>query len=383
VQHEREARFQFVRVWAGSVRIGDSLAVVGEPEPLQVTGIASLLALDRRPLPQAEAGDVVVIDTTRPVRSGDTLVSPGSDERLAPMEFPEPNLAVTLEPATETDRDAVVATIQRLGSEDPTLLVEEDPETGAIVVAGLGELHLEVFADRVAEEAGRRVRRGRPRIRSRSSIVHHCAAEAECRAASPGRIVWVAAAVELLPTGPDRHAVVRADPELHGPAAAAAVAALREAAAAGVSHAAPLFGAEIRLVRLAGDLKAPEALGLAAEAATIALRKAVGAADPFELEPWTRVEIVAPREVLSGILADLQSRGGDVEQVDQTELGAQVRCLLPLARAIGLPTQLRSLSRGLAEMVMLPAGYRRVPGPEGREGPEKDAGDLDRGHGAR
>jgi elongation factor G len=261
--------------------------------------------------------------------------------------------------------------------------MEEDPETGVAVVAGLGELNLEVFAERLGAATGLRFRCGRPRIRSRSAIGSEAAADAECRTMLGPTPAGMSASVQVTPGDPDRHARVVVAEGLFGPAAGAAQAALRQLAEAGVSHPHPLFGAEIRLAALGGDAPQPQAAALAAEAAQIALRKAVAAADPFELEPWTRVEILAPREVLSGILADLQSRGGDIELVEPTDLGTQVRGVMPLAAAIGYPTQLRSLSRGLADLLMLPAGYRPRAGTRGVPSQEKAAGDLDRGGGAR
>ncbi len=356
-RQDRAGGVHFARLYSGTLRPGDELESSGGGGAFRVGEVLAIHAEHEEPLAQAGPGDVVALACPAPLRTGDTLFAPGWPMRLEPMQFPRPVLTAVIEPRSSADAAAVEFAARALAVDDPTLTVERDADSGNLLVSGMGELHLEVFQSQLTRAVGDRARFGRPTVALLETVARLARATAECRAADgTARAI---ATVEIGPaTGPARiECWVEDSPE---------AAALREDLEArlrsGLSAPYPATNLVLRLLAIDCDARAEQAVVLCLESLTVACRKATASAQPRLLEPLMRFELRCPPETLSGVLADLRSRGADLEAVEAGD-GGLVRGTVRLDQILGYATRLRSLTRGLGTMTAGPCGFveRREP----------------------
>lgn len=370
IREEADLPLHFVRVYSGSLEPGQMICSSGSAEPFAVVALWRIHADHRQPIDRVDAGDIVAIQTPAALSTGDTLFAPEAPMRLEPVRFSKPVLAMTIEAASEAEGAAVEAAARWLAEDDPTLALERDPETGSLTVAGMGELHLEVFGSRLRRRVGN-VRFGRPMVAFLQTVQRPGRAAAECRTPRPDgglRSAWVE--IEVMPE--PGQAAASIEDAGRGPPAMRAVllAALADRARTGLAEPFAAAGLRLRLLDIAGDAgDGDSATLLFLEALDVACRKAVAAAGATLLEPLVSIEVFAPNDVLSGVIADLKARRARIGEIVAATVGvSRVRGLVALQEMLGYLTRLRSLTRGLGTVQMAPAGYARQGGAEADRG---------------
>lgn len=350
-----EESMSFVRLYAGSLRQGDRVAFGPDGKEFEAGPLWLLHANHREPLQRAFTGDVVGLECEAPLRTGDTLYTPGFPMLLEPVSFPLPVVTAVLEPRTHEDAAAIEAAARALAAEDPTLVIDRDADTGELLVSGMGELHLDVFASRLRACIGERAKLHAPTVAYRQTIQRSARGRGECRRATDPAMISIVE-VALSPRagiGAARVEAERADSGRSEPL-------LEDLAAwvhAGIAEPYPAIDMVVTLVDVSGEASGHEGAVLDLEALSVARRRAVEAAGPVLLAPLMTFELVCPADALSLILADLRSRGARIESVHGGGSQGEVRGQIPLAPVLGYTTRLRSLSRGLATMTLQPAGH--------------------------
>jgi len=358
VQHHDEA-WNYVRVVRGRVLAGASLVRGNRPQDgaQEVPALWSMRADRHEPIASAGPGEIVVVPGELGWRTGDTVCDASAPVVLPTPRFPAPVLAVTFEPARAEDVARVFAAVRELAIDDPTLRAARDHDR--IVVRGMGELHLEIVADMARARAGVDFRVSKPRVDRRETIGGAATGAAELRALVAGRECVARCSLELVPAEQAAPAMVELADD--SPLAQAAAAEVRERLQAGM-RVGPVYGARVRVGRVEGD---EHAEALVQQAASKALEVALAEAGVVELEPWVSLEILAPAASSNAVLADLGQRAAEVDSVAAGRLGARLSGRAPLQRMVGYVTRLRSITKGLGQVHMRPAGYAAAaPNPD-------------------
>ena len=362
----------FLRLYSGSLRAGD---VVFNPRARQRERVARLLRMHadaRHPLELAVAGEIVAVQGLHAALTGDTLCALDAPIVLEGLTYPEPVIAMVLEPSSSSERDKLRAGLLRLTREDPTLRAEEDPAAGQWTVSGMGELHLEVALERLRREFRVDVAMGAPRVAYREAVRRGAAPTRGAQTVERtfgGEVQFGSAALELShePPSADGAAVVRVDWSsaclVPPPYRQAIEDALRSACEVGPRLGFPLVGAHIEMV--GGESRSGSDTELAfVQAAIAALREAAGSADVEILEPVVALEVTVPAEFSSGVIADLHARRAEIESVESVGSQRRVLGLAPLHKLMGYSTVVRSLTQGRADFTLRPRGHRPVSDAE-------------------
>lgn len=350
VQHFEQV-WNYVRVVRGRVVAGTEV-VRGQRQqggPAVVPELWSMRADRHDVVASAGPGEIVVIPGDLGWRTGDTVCDPATPVVLSFAKFPAPVLAVTFEPERAEQVGSVYAAVRDLAIDDPTLRVAR--EYDRIVVRGMGELHLEIVADMARSRAGVAFRVSKPWVDRRETLMRPATGSAEAHAMIAGveQVARCELAVEPRPGGEPATLIV----EAVGPMATVAAVGLRARLLTG-SRVGALHGVQVRLVAVGGDTHAE---ALVEQAAAKALEDAISRSGLVELEPWVSFEVLAPAASSAAVLADLGSRGGEVGNLAAGRMGARLTGRAPLARMLGYVTRLRSITKGLGQVVIRPAGF--------------------------
>jgi elongation factor G len=363
-------RHVFARIYRGELKPGDAvefIGITGEPRRETAARVFDVDAGKRAKLERAEAGQIVLIAGLRHATTGDTLCAPGHLLALERIEARAPVLGLAIEPAAGTEVDRLIEVLDKVTQEDPTLKVEEDPETGQRLLKGMGELHLQMVIERLEREFAVGVRSGRPAVAVRETIRRRASADALFAppplpdGKHPDLMARVALTVQPLERGAGVAVEVapRVLPEgamLGDEQRSAIELGVRSGLESGPLQGAALLDLSVRVqeAELFGPGSTPEAL---AAAAGKALRKAIGDADPALMKPVMALEVVVPEVNLGAVLGDLQSRAAlilDTRMGEGTGSSdqAEVRAEGPLAGLLGYTTTLRSLTQGRGQFSM-------------------------------
>jgi elongation factor G len=360
-------RLAYVRVYAGTLSGGATVLNTSRDRRERVGRLVRMHADHRTDVASVEAGDIAAIVGLKGALTGDSLCDPGHPIVLEAMEFPEPVVAVAIEPRAKGDGDRMGVALARLADEDPTFRVGTDGDSGQTVISGMGELHLEILVDRLWREFEVATAIGPPRVAYRETVAGTARAEGRwIRQSGGGSGQWGHVWLEVAPAGRgdgvifENRVVGGAVPREYVPAVEAGV---REAAAGGVLAGYPVV--DVRVALVGGSAHEQDSSELAFRiAAGIGFKEGVRAASPTLLEPVMRVEVTTPEEFVGDVLGDLTARRGTVEGMEGAagRGGAQVvRALVPLARLFGYTTDLRSMTQGRAQGVMALAHYAAIP----------------------
>jgi elongation factor G len=372
LQVDAHGELCFVRLYSGSLHAGEVVFNPRTGKRERVGRLVRMHAEARIPVDSAQAGDIVAVIGLHTVSTGDTLCALDAPILLDALSFPEPVIAMVLEPRSTAERDKLRAALARLEREDPTLHAREDESTGQWLVSGMGELHLEVALQRLLGEFGVEAAMGAPRVAYREALRAGSApvvAKAVVERAMAGKEVFGAAELELSPRvedGTDGAAVqVEWAQDCRTPPAfrPAVEQALRSSAAVGPRFGFPLVGVRMRLLEGASHPKNDAEMAYVQAAAT-AFRDASERADVELLEPLMEFEVHVPAEFASGVIADLNARRAELDSVQSAGVLRVVHGLAPLHRMFGYSTAVRSLSQGRASFSMRPRGHRPVPPAE-------------------
>ena len=358
-------RHVFARIYRNTLKPGDTVEFVGPDGQTRREQAARLFDVDagrKTKLDQAEPGQIVLIAGLRFATTGDTLCAPGHLLGLERIEARAPVLGLAIEAAAGTEEEKLLEVLDKVIQEDPTLAVEEDPETGQRLLRGMGELHLQMVLERIEREFGVRVRSGRPAVAVRETIRRAASADAffTTPPSPDGKhqdlMARVALTVEPLARGAGVRVAVnpRVLPEgavLSDEQRRAIASGLRGGLESGPLQGAALLDLTLRVheAELFGPGSTPEAL---AAAAGKALYQALGAAQPALMQPVMALEVIVPQVNLGAVLGDLQSRAALITDTGSRGETAEVRAEVPLAALLGYATTLRSLTQGRGQFSM-------------------------------
>ncbi len=345
----------YLRIYAGTVSVTDTVFNVTTGKNERVARLFRVHAQKRERTKTAEAGEIVVAAGLKGVRTGDTLSDPSQPILLETIAFLEPVISIAVETKRNQDSDKLDDVLAKLVDEDPTLRVREDPDTGQLLLYGMGELHLEVVCERIRREFNVEVNTGKPQVVFRESVkVEAQASEvferhnedenlhlfAEARVAvrplERGKGLQVTARrLKVLPEGTS----------LSDEARRAVEEGARDAAQAGPMQGYPLVDTEIEVesVTQRGAETTTQALRVAVAQAVRAATRAAGA---VLLQPIVKLDVVLPGELTGPVIGDLQARGGRVEGMDSEHGVAVIHGTAPLVDMFGYSTELRSMTQG-------------------------------------
>jgi len=360
---EFSRRRVFVRVYSGVLRPGDTVlnTVTGRRE--RISRVSEIRADQERPLDALFAGDIAVVSGLKEVATGQTLSAEEAPVLLEPPTFPAPVVSMSIEPQTRTDQERLGLVLQRLAEDDPTFVVRVDPETGQTLIAGMGELHLEVIRERMLTQFKLATNAGAPEIAYKETITAAARGEGEHIKQSGGSGQYGHVVVAVTPAERGSGLVVN-DRIVGGSIPRQFIGAARkgivEAARTGVLGGYPVVDLTVDL--LDGSAHSKDSNDLAFQiAGSLAFKDAVAKAKPVLLEPIMSVEVVTPVEHQGDIVGDLNRRRGLVRELNQRSDLAVVAAEVPLRDLFGYAGAIRSLSKGRADYSMVPARFEAVP----------------------
>jgi elongation factor G len=363
-------RLTYFRVYSGTLRAGAHVQNVTKDRKERIGRILQMHANHREDKEAVFAGDIVAAVGLKHTTTGDTLADPANPILLESMTFPAPVISVAIEPKTKADQDKLSQALTRLSDEDPTFQVRYEDETGQTIIAGMGELHLEVLVDRMTREWNVEANVGKPQVAYRETI-RKAVEKVEGRYVKQtgGRGQYGHVVIHLEPTGPGGgyefvNKITGGDiPREYIPSVDQGI---QEAMESGVLAGYPLV--DVRAALVDGSYHEVDSSEVAFKVAgQIALREAARRADPVLLEPIMQVEVVTPEDYMGDVIADLTGRRGKVERMEQRASSQAIRALVPLAEMFGYATDLRSKTQGRATHTMQFHSYQEVPQGISRE----------------
>jgi elongation factor G len=352
----------FLRIYSGRLESGSSVLNSTKGKRERIGRLVKMHANKREEISEVFAGDICGVGL-RDTTTGDTLCDPAHPIVLEAIEFPEPVIQIAIEPKTKADQERLSEALQKLAKEDPSFRVSINRETGQTLIAGMGELHLEIIVDRMLREFKVDANVGKPQVAYRETIRR--IAEAEGRfirqSGGHGQFAVVDLRIEPLPKGTGFEFADEtkggAIPRNFIPAVEEGV---REAMETGVLAGYPMV--DVRAILLDGKYHEVDSSELAFKiAGSIAFKEAADKALAVLLEPVMEVEVVTPQEFMGDVIGDLNSRRGKILEME-SRAGAQViAARVPLASMFGYATRLRSITQGRATYTMQFAVYEPVP----------------------
>jgi elongation factor G len=353
----------FFRVYSGHLKKGDTIYNPRTRKRERVSRLMVIQGSERKDIAEVFAGDIAALVGLRNITTGDTLCDEDFDVTLEPPTFPEPVISMAVEPKTKQDRDKMSEGLQRLAEEDPTFRCFTNEETGQLIIAGMGELHLEIICDRLRREFKVEANTGAPQIAYRETITKEAEGEGKFIRQSGGRGQYGHACIKVQPNEKGKGIEVTNEvvggtiPKEYIPAV---IDGIEEAIKSGVYAGFQVIDIKAQVVD--GSFHEVDSNELAFKMAGIfALKDAFKKAGPILLEPIMKVECTTPDEYQGDLLGDINRRRGIINGIDakngQTILNAQV----PLAEMFGYATAIRSLSKGRASYSMEPLTFEQVP----------------------
>jgi elongation factor G len=353
----------FFRVYSGVLNSGDTIFVPVKRKRERIGRLLQMHANDREEIQEVRAGDIAAAVGLQDVTTGDSLVDERHSIALEKIEFPEPVISVALGPRTEGDQERMAGALRKLAEEDPSFRAGTDPESGQVVISGMGELHLEILVDRLRREFQVETTVGKPQVAYRETLGQ--AVEQEVRfvrqSGGRGQYAHVMLRLEPLPRAGGyefRHQIT--EDAIPARFIAATDSGIREQMSSGILSGFPVV--DVRVVLVGGSSHEVDSSEMTFKTAgAMAFREAFARAEPVVLEPVMRVEVVTPDRFLGDVNGDLNRRRGELQAIDETAAGKVVRAEVPLAEMFGYATSLRSLSQGRATYSMQFSRYAAVP----------------------
>jgi elongation factor G len=353
----------FYRVYTGVVKRGMSLYNPRTRRSERVSRLVLMRAMDREEIELAYSGDICALVGVKDVITGDTLCDEDFDIRLEPPSFPEPVIAMSIEPNSKGDQEKLGTALQRLVAEDPTLRVKTDQDTGQTILAGMGELHLEIIVDRMKREFKVEATVGKPQIAYRETVTTAADGEGKFIRQSGGK-------------GQYGHVVVKIEPNEKGKGIEVineivggvipkefikpSTDGILEGANNGVVAGYPVVDAKVRIID--GSFHEVDSSELAFKMAGIfAFKEAMKAAKPILLEPIMGVEVTTPEEYQGDLMGDINRRRGQIQGMENKNGACIISAHVPLETLFGYVTDIRSLSKGRASASITPSHFEQVP----------------------
>ncbi len=357
-------KLTYMRVYSGSVKTGEKILNVTNGRTERVGRLLQMHANHREEREAIGAGEIVAAVGLKNTTTGDTLATPTAPIRLESMTFPDPVISVAIEPKTKADQEKLSGGLQRLADEDPTFRVRADEETGQTLIAGMGELHLEIIVDRLLREFSVDANVGRPQVAYRETIskpVEKIEGRFVRQTGGRGQFGHVVISVEPSESGGGYEFLDRIVggkiPKDYIPAVDLGI---QEAMEAGILAGYPVVDVRVELVD--GSYHEVDSSEMAFKVAgSMAWKNAMQRAKPKLLEPIMAVEVVTPEDYLGDVLGDLNSRRGRVEGLEPRGNVQAIRARVPLGEMFGYATDIRSTTQGRATFTMQFDRYEEVP----------------------
>jgi elongation factor G len=353
----------FFRVYSGSLGKGDTIYNPRTRKRERVSRLMVIQGSERKDVERVYSGDIAALVGLRNITTGDTLCDEEFDVTLEPPTFPEPVISMAVEPKTKQDRDKMSEGLQRLAEEDPTFRCFTNEETGQLIIAGMGELHLEIIRDRLFREFKVEANAGAPQIAYRETITKHADGEGKFIRQSGGRGQYGHAMIKVEPNEKGKGVEIEnkivggAIPKEYIPAV---IDGVEEAIKGGVYAGYQVIDIKVQVVD--GTFHEVDSNELAFKMAGIfALKDAFKKAGPILLEPIMKVEVTTPSEYQGDIVGDISRRRGEIQTIDSKMGQVVVLANVPLAEMFGYATAIRSLSKGRASYSMEPLTFEQVP----------------------
>ena len=353
----------FFRVYSGVLATGDTVynPVKGKKE--RIGRMLQMHANDRKELKEVRAGDIAAAVGLKDVTTGDTLCDLKQVVTLERMEFPEPVIAVAVEPKTKADQEKMGMALSKLAKEDPSFRVHTDEESGQTIISGMGELHLEIIVDRLKREFKVEANVGKPQVAYRETIRKAVEQEGKFVRQSGGRGQYGHVWLKIEPREPgagyefENSIVGGVVPREYIPAVDKGI---QEQMQNGVIAGYPVVDFKVTLFD--GSYHEVDSSEMAFKiAGSMGFREGALKADPVLLEPIMKVEVVTPEDYMGDVMGDLNRRRGLPQGMDDTPAGKVIRAEVPLAEMFGYATDLRSMSQGRATYSMEFLKYHEVP----------------------
>jgi elongation factor G len=356
-------KLAFIRAYSGTLKTGSYAYNSTRDQRERVGRLVQLHANERKDIPEIKAGEIAAIVGPKGTVTGDTLCDEAKPIVLEAITFPEPVIRVAIEPKTKQDQDKMGIALAKLMDEDPTFRVNSDTETGQTIIAGMGELHLEVLVDRLMREHRVDANVGRPQVAYRETITQSSRARDPFKRQTGGRGMYgdVELTAEPLPPGSG----VQFEWKIVGGTVPREYArpveeGVREALEGGIIANYPMV--DVKVAAVDGSYHEVDSNEMAFKvAASQTAKAALRKASPQLLEPMMEVEVTTADEFLGDVMGDLNSRRGQVEGMEPRGNAQVVRAKVPLAEMFGYATDLRSMTQGRATYSMQFAHYQAVP----------------------
>lgn len=355
----------FFRVYSGVVNSGDTVLNAVKDKRERFGRIVQMHANKREEIKEVRAGDIAAAIGLKDVTTGDTLCSPNDPIILERMEFPEPVIAVAVEPKTKADQEKMGIALGRLAQEDPSFRVQTDEESGQTIISGMGELHLDIIVDRMRREFNVEANVGKPQVAYRETIRETIKdVQGKHAKQSGGRGQYGDVVIDMYPLEPGGAGYEFINDikggVIPGEYIPAVDKGIQEQLKAGPLAGYPVVDLGIRLHY--GSYHDVDSSELAFKlAASIAFKEGFKKAKPVLLEPIMKVEVETPEDYMGDVIGDLNRRRGIIEGMDDTPTGKTVRAQVPLSEMFGYATDLRSQTQGRASYSMEFLKYAEAP----------------------
>jgi elongation factor G len=358
-------KLTYMRVYSGTLKAGSYVMNTTKERRERVGRLLQLHANSREQRDEVYAGELVAAIGLSNTGTGDTLISADDDERivLEEMVFPEPVIRQAIEPKTKADQEKLSVALQRLAEEDPTFTVRGDEETGQTIIAGMGELHLEIILDRLLREFRVDANIGRPQVAYRETVRRRAeSVEGRFVRQTGGRGQYGHAVINMEHNEEggyefENKIVGGVIPREYIPSVDKGI---RDALDSGVVAGYPVVDVKVELVD--GSYHEVDSSEMAFQiAGSMAAKEALKRANPVLLEPIMEVEVVVPEEFMGDVMGDLSARRGHIQGMDSRGGGQVIRAMVPLSEMFGYATTVRSKTQGRATFTMQFDHYAEVP----------------------
>ncbi len=358
-------KLAYFRVYSGTMNAGSYVLNATKDKKERVGRILQMHANKRMELEKVYSGDIAAAVGFKFTTTGDTICDEQHPVILESMEFPEPVIELAIEPKTKAGQDKMGIALAKLAEEDPTFRQHTDQETGQTIIAGMGELHLEIIVDRLLREFKVEANIGQPQVAYKETITKTVDAEGKFARQSGGRGQYGHCKVKFEPMDPNGEETFKFESTVVGGAIPkeyipAVGEGIEEATKAGILGGFPVLGVHANVYD--GSYHEVDSSEMAFHiAGSLAFKEAMQKGNPVLLEPIMKVEVTMPEEYMGDVIGDINSRRGRIEGMDDIGGGKMVKAYVPLAEMFGYSTDLRSKTQGRGNYSMFFEKYEQVP----------------------
>ena len=355
----------FFRVYSGTLDAGSTILNANKDKKDRMGRILLMHSNHRQDIDKVYAGDIAAAVGLKEVSTGDTLCDPAHPVILESMEFPEPVIELAIEPKTKNDQGKMGEALAKLAEEDPTFRAHTDQETGQTIIAGMGELHLEIIVDRLLREFKVEANVGAPQVAYKETFTKPVDIDSKYAKQSGGRGQYGHCKVKFEPMDPNGEETFKFESTVVGGAIPkeyipSVADGIREAANSGILAGFPVLG--LRADIYDGSYHEVDSSEMAFHiAGSMAFKDAMAKADPVLLEPIMKVEVTMPEEYMGDVIGDINSRRGRIEGMEDISGGKMIKAFVPLAEMFGYATDLRSKTQGRGNYSMFFDKYEQAP----------------------